>query len=129
LEESVKSPLLFHIRYRDGLVANVLVLNGAARHWSVAWQLQDGEVAGTQFWVHEDAPYMHFSNLLDGVNLMMQTGKPAWPVERTLLTSGMLHALFQSRVAGKSLDTPHLQIAYQSPWTWKQPTWPAAVSR
>jgi hypothetical protein len=53
---------------------------------------------------------------------MMQTGRPVWPVERTLLTSGTLDALLVSkRDGGKRLDTPWLDVRYQTDWDWCQP--------
>jgi hypothetical protein len=52
----------------------------------------------------------------------MQTGTPTWPVERTLLTSGILDAaLISKKNGGETLATPHLKIAYQSNWNWQQP--------
>jgi hypothetical protein len=41
------------------------------------------------------------------------TGKSALPIERTLLTSGLVVAGVDSLAAGKRLDTPQLAIAYQ----------------
>ena len=44
------------------------------------------------------------------------TGVAPYPVERTLLVSGMLESCLDSRVKGHvMLNTPHLSVAYQAP--------------
>ena len=55
--------------------------------------------------------------LAQQIETMFLTGKPPYPVERTLLTTGILAAAIDSLGQGqKRLDTPHLrQVAYQSP--------------
>ena len=47
---------------------------------------------------------------------MFLTGKAPYPVERTLLTSGLVEAGVRSLADGqKRLETPHLAIRYQAP--------------
>ena len=122
IEQSVKEPILFVIDYNDGLRASILTLNGAVAEWAAAWRYESGESESTLFWLQEERPYFHFSFLLRGVEKMFHTGKPTWPVERTLLTSGALDALLISkRDGGKWLPTPYLDVRYQSDFNWSQP--------
>jgi len=122
VEELARNPVLFVINYRDGLRVSVLTLNGAVVEWATAWRDGDDQVNSTVFWTQEARPFHHFAYLLRGIERMMHTGKPTWPVERTLLTSGTLDALLISRKAGgKVIETPHLAIEYQTDWNWRQP--------
>jgi len=122
LRERVKKPVLFAIEYVDGLRVNILTLNGAVGEWSVAWRNKDGEARSTLFWTQEARPFMHFAYLLRGIEQMVQTGVPTWPVERTLMTSGVLDALLQSKLSGGEwLLTPQLTFPYSTEWRWQQP--------
>ena len=54
-----------------------------------------------------------FSYLGLNIHEMFLTGQPQYPVERTLLVSGMLEALMESRYKGHTyVTTPHLKVAY-----------------
>ena len=47
---------------------------------------------------------------------MFLTGEPAYPVERTVLVTGVLDALLESKhQGGVRLDTPQLHVPYQPP--------------
>jgi hypothetical protein len=125
IEASVPEPVLFAIEHRDGLKTNILTLNGAVGEWSCAWGTDDGKTQATYFHTQEARPIAHFGLLVAGIESMMHTGKPMWPAERTLLTTGALDALLISkREGGKEIDTPHLAVEYTSDWQWQEPAPP-----
>ena len=125
IEDLVPEPELLVIDYRDGLRACIFQLNHAVVEWAVAWIDETDQITSTLFWTQEQRPFQHFNYQLMGIERMMQTGRPTWPVERTLLTSGALDALLISkRDGGVSLETPWLEIRYQSDWNWQQPPAP-----
>jgi hypothetical protein len=127
LVDLVPEPVLFVIDYHDGLRTNVFTLNGAVGEWASAWKYADESKESALFWTQEARPFMHFTYLLLGIEKMMLTGRPAWPVERTLLTSGTLDALLRSKRDGSiRIDTPELAIKYTSDWNWQQPPEPPA---
>jgi hypothetical protein len=122
LRQLVKEPKLFRIEYADGLRAHVLELNGAAGEWSAAWRDADGREESSLFWTQEGRPAMHFTWLLRGLEQMILTGQPSWNVERTLLSSGALHALLISQKEDqRRVETPYLMLGYQPSWRWNEP--------
>jgi hypothetical protein len=126
LEESVREPVLWMIEYRDGLRASVLILNGAVANWTAAWKYAGEErIESTRFQVQEERPFGHFTYLVKGFEKMVETGKPTWPVERTLLTSGVLDALLTSKLRDGTITTPWLDVRYTSDYEWKQPPEPS----
>jgi hypothetical protein len=122
LREAVRQPKLFRLEYADGLRANIFELNGAAGEWSAAWRYADDRMESSLFWVQEGRPGMHFTWLLHGIEQMILTGKPSWPAERTLLSSGALHALLVSlKENERRVETPYLMLRYQPAWRWTEP--------
>jgi sugar lactone lactonase YvrE len=123
VEELVKEPSLIVVDYADGLRANLFTLNPAVAEWAAAWQTDDGKVEACAAFTQEGRPFTHFSVLLKGISKMVQTGRPTWPAERTLLTSGILDAALISQAAGgKVVETPYMAgVKYQSTWDWQQP--------
>ena len=113
--ELVKEPVLFLVKYRDGLKARVLIMNGLLRSWVFAAYPRGGrEPISTDcrisFLLHTHWGYMvrNFENLVI-------SGKLPNPVERTLLTTGTLAAAFDSFAQGSAeVATPHLEIRYRA---------------
>ncbi|MCM8814578.1 MAG: hypothetical protein NC931_01130 [Candidatus Omnitrophica bacterium] len=123
LNDLVKEPVLFVINYYDGLRGFLFTLNGFANQWTAAWKYEDKKMESTLFKLDENlSTLMHFANQVLGVEKMILSGKPSWPIERTVLTSGALNALLISKAnSEKVIDTPHLRIKYKSDWRWKEP--------
>jgi hypothetical protein len=132
LTEKQDSNGVMLIEYRDGLRAAVPMLNGWALDGAFAFaghiKGQDKLVA-TNYVAQENRPQAHFAYLLRAIDSMMQTGHAAYPVERTLLTTGILDAIMTSRAEkGRRIETPHLAIKYQ-PVDWPFATDPIPPDR
>jgi hypothetical protein len=125
-EDACKNPLAYVIEYKDGRRGTVLMLSGYAREFLFAAQVAGRkDPFAVNCWLQPERPFGHFTMLSKGIDQMFQTGKPTWPVERTLLTTGILDAALTSKLEkSKRLETPHLEIAYQPGPAWKQPPAP-----
>lgn len=122
VREMTKDPSLIVIDYDDGLQAFLFTLNGPIVEWTVAWSEADGPVQAALFDTQEWRPFYHFTLQLRAIERMMQSGQPSWPVERTLVSSGILHAAMQSQKNGDQVvPTRYMKVSYQSEWQWKQP--------
>jgi hypothetical protein len=122
LKEKVTNPSLYILEYDDGLRAFVFTFPRAVGEWSGAWRYKDGRSDACLFWTQEGRPLMHFTYQVEGLEKMFLTGEPAWPAERSLMTTGMLDALLVSASkGGERIETPHLQFSYASDWDWHQP--------
>jgi hypothetical protein len=111
---------VFLIEYRDGFRAAVAMMSGWVREgeggsFTFAGQLKgQDKPAATQFYLQQPDPFGHFIYLVKAIDSMMQTGHAPYPVERTLLTTGILDAVMTSAAdKGKRVETPHLAIKYK----------------
>jgi hypothetical protein len=106
---------LFLFEYVDGFRGAQLMLNSVGRT-AVALQLRGkAKPLATSFEERTEPRHPHFAYLLKAIETLMHTGRPVYPVERVLLTSGILDKALtlraQKEVAAAS--TPELAIAYQ----------------
>lgn len=103
------------VQYRDGLLVPVLMLPGYSQAISAVVKVRGQQPIGGIAEERPEPRYPHFANLLKGIEQMIHTGVPAYPVERTILTAGMLDRLLTSRSQdGKKLMTPELAINYKA---------------
>ncbi len=117
MREWVKEPVAYRIEYRDGTRATMLLMNGLVRDFTFAVRLKGREEPlSTLFYLPPNPNVEYSAHLMSKAEELFLTGKAPYPLERTLLTSGILTAAVQSLGKGqKRLETPHLGIAYRAP--------------
>lgn len=118
MRDLVKDPLVYLIDYRDGLEAAAFMLTGLVADFTVAVDV-DGQSrpVSTLMKLQTGRPHHHFGCLIEQIERMFATGTAPYPVERTLLSGGVLDFALESRLRGYArVDTPGLgHVRYQPP--------------
>ena len=61
-------------------------------------------------------PVWSFCHQVDHIERMVESGRAPFPLERTLLTSGLIDAVMTSRFeSGRRIETPYLAVSYAPP--------------
>jgi hypothetical protein len=107
--------VLYRFEYTDGLKASMLLMNGLVSDFTFAARLKGRQAPlSTLFYLPPNPNVTYSAGLMANAEKMFLTGKPPFPIERTLLTTGLVAAAMQSLGSGqKRLLTPHLAIQYQ----------------
>ena len=115
LPRLVADPVAYRFGYADGLKATMLLMNGLVGDFTFAARLPGREQPlSALFYLPPNPNVVYSAELMSKAEQMFLTGKALWPVERTLLTSGILAAAMKSLAGGqKRIDTPHLAVRYQ----------------
>jgi hypothetical protein len=102
------------VHYRDGLRGLALKIGSSATRWNFAARIDgQAEPLATEYYVGPWQNRNLFKALSHAIQTHFREKKAPYPVERTLLTSGVLDAAMDSRIAGGTLlDTPQLDVAY-----------------
>jgi hypothetical protein len=113
VEDEDAEAIVYLIEYRDGLQAAVYLSPRHCQEFAFAGRAK-GKAEPLACWYEMPRPQRdHFSFLVQAVAQMMVTGKAIYPVERTLLTTGLVDALLESRLKGcQRIETPHLGVKY-----------------
>jgi hypothetical protein len=116
LPSLVKNPAAYLIEYRDGLHATLLMLNGALQDYNFAARVRGSGIISNQFLLTPTPNVTYSACLVSKIEQMFATGNAPYPIQRTLLTSGILEACLTSKVENhKQLPTPQLAVAYHPP--------------
>ncbi|MFL5245967.1 MAG: hypothetical protein ACJ8FY_28180 [Gemmataceae bacterium] len=122
------------IEYRDGFKAAAVLLNGWVQEGDGGAFCFAGQIKGqekplaTNFYLQQPEPFAHFAYLVRAIDRLIQTGHAPYPVERTLLTTGILDAAMTSKAEKhRRVETPQLAVKYQ-PTDWPHATDPIPKS-
>jgi hypothetical protein len=117
LPKLVQRPSAYFVEYRDGLRATMLMLNGAVRDFTFAARLKgDKGPLSTQFFLSPTPNVTYSACLMGKAEEMFVSGKAPYPVERTMLVSGILDKCLDSRIQDhKKVETPELEVSYHAP--------------
>jgi len=117
----VKDPVAYRYRHSDGLICSMLLLNGLVEDFNFAARIRGrGEPFSTQMYLPmppvRTTQANFFSPLVNHIENMFLTGRPSYPVERTLLTTGLTAAGVESLYRNQArVATPPLAIRYRAP--------------
>ncbi len=114
--EDAKNPVLCLLEYNDGFRGAALMLPGVVNEYLFALRMKgEKQARGTLLYLPPENSN-NFSVLVNAMNQMFTTGRPPYPVERTLLTTGALSFLMESAYRKQArIETPMLRIAYEAP--------------
>ena len=117
LQKLAKNPAAYFIEHRDGLRTTLLMLNGAVKDFTFAARLRGLQgIQSAQFFLSPEPNVTYSACLVAKIEELFETARAPYPVERTLLVSGILESCLTSRIQNhQRLKTPHLAVRYRAP--------------
>ncbi len=121
MKRIMKDPVAYSYEHDDGLKSTMILANGLVRDFNFAARLEmPSKIFSTQMYLPmpdgRTTAANFFSPLVNNMEKMFHTGKATYPLERTLLTTGLTAAGVESLFRNQAqYETPHLKIRYQVP--------------
>ena len=121
LQDNCHSPIAYFIEHLDGFRSTLFILNELVQDFTYGGVSKNSsQIFSCQMYLSmppDRATLADFFNpLVNNIERMILDGVAQYPVERTLLTSGMVVFAVESLYRGQVLlDTPELKVAYQPP--------------
>jgi hypothetical protein len=121
LKKNHKNPTAYFFQHLDGFHTSLFLLNGILSDFNYAGLVQDtGEILSCQMYLPmppaQSTEADFFNPLVHHVEQMILDEAAPYPVERTLLTSGMTLFAVESLYRGQKLvATPELKVPYSPP--------------
>lgn len=120
LKKNHRNPLAYFYEHLDGFRTSVFLLDGLVTDFNYAGLERGGRVHSCQMYLPMPPAFStladFFNPLVNHIEQMILDRAAPYPVERTLLTSGMtLFAIESMYRGGIVLPTPELKVAYSAP--------------
>ena len=114
----VEDPVAYVYEHADGVQCTMLLMRGLLQDFNFAARMGDGSKLSTQMYLPMPPARAtlasFFTPLVNNVERMFLTGEETYPLERTLVTTGLTAAGVDSlHQDGARIETPHLDIRYQ----------------
>lgn len=121
IKEASPNATGFFVEHTDGFRTTMLMLNGLVDDFTYAGlEKGTGKIFSCQMYLPMPPRYTtladFFNPLVNHIEQMVLTNDVPFPVERTLLTSGMTLFGVESLHRGqKKIETPQMRVAYRAP--------------
>jgi len=118
MKRAVKDPAAYDYEHADGVRCTMMLMSGLVEDFNFAARIEGrAQPFSTQMYLPmppgRTSLANFFSPLVNNVEKMFLTGRATYPIERTLLTTGLTAAGVESLYRKARYETPHLQISYQ----------------
>jgi len=121
LKKNHRNPVAYFFEHLDGFRTSLFLLSGTVSDFNYAGLVRgSGEIFSCQMYLPMPPGLStladFFNPLMNNIERMLLEQAAPYPVERTLLTSGMLIFALESLYRGQVVvETPELNVAYQAP--------------
>lgn len=121
LKKNHRNPVAYFFEHLDGFRTSLFLLNGIVTDFNYAGMARgSSEIFSCQMYLPMPPALStladFFNPLMNNIERMVLENAPSYPVERTLLASGMVIFALESLYRGQLLvETPGLNVAYQAP--------------
>jgi hypothetical protein len=114
-KDNSNTPVLYRYQHRDGLKMSMLLIEGVVHDFTFAARLAgERKPLSLQMFLPPREVCNFFNPLTHATEQLFHNRQAPYPVERTLLTTGLTAAGVESLFLGeKRLSTPHLAIHYR----------------
>ena len=118
MKQIVESPVAYTYEHKDGLRSTMILMSGLIEDFNFAAHIEgQNEPLSTQMYLPMPPARTTLANFFspqaNNVEQMFLTGKASYPVERTVLTTGLTAAGVDSLHQDEArIESPHLAISY-----------------
>ncbi len=121
LKANLRQPVAYFFEHLDGFRTSLFLLNGIVTDFNYAGLARgSGKIMSCQMYLPMPPALStladFFNPLVNQIERMLLENQAPYPVERTLLTSGMVIGAVESLYRGQRVvQTPQLNVAYSAP--------------